>query len=146
MQPIIWSMVSKRFASADILAYRQMYSKSSLQRKWLIDSRSILFSPFEIFQIGTQGRKFLLKVFWRPVLLVRSYGSKGISPLVWYDHSSTDPLDQSTESISGSALVDILIPQDRCLVSVFEDRHLSCGSWVITNAYVYAFNPCPCWR
>jgi len=62
---------------------------------------------------------------------------------LWNDHSLTDPLGQSTESISGSALVDILIPQDRCLVSVFEDRHLSCGSWVITNAYVYAFNPVP---
>jgi len=62
---------------------------------------------------------------------------------LWNDHSLTDPLDQSTESISGSALVDILIPQDRCLVSVFEDRDLSCRSWVITNAYVYACNPVP---
>jgi len=62
---------------------------------------------------------------------------------LWNDHSLMDPLDQLTESISGSALVDILIPQDRCLVSVFEDRYLSCGNWVITNAYVYAFNPVP---
>jgi len=27
--------------------------------------------------------------------------------------------------------------------SVFEDRHISCRSWVITNTYVYAFNPIP---
>jgi len=55
-----------------------------------------------------------------------------------------DPLDQSTESISGFALVDILIPQDRCLVLVvFEDRHISCRNWVITNAYIYAYNPVP---
>ena len=92
---------------------------------------------FAILQIGTQGWKILSKVFQRPVLLVRC---KGIS---WNDHSSTDLLDRLTESISGSALVDILIPQDRCLVSVFEDRHISCGSWVITNAYVDAFNPVP---
>jgi len=58
----------QRFASADIPAYRQMYSESSLQRKRLIDLRSILFSPLEIFQIGTQGLKILLKVFQRPVL------------------------------------------------------------------------------
>jgi len=142
MQPVLECGL-QRFASADIPAYCWMYSKSSLQRKRLIDSRSILFSPLKIFQIGTQGWKFLSKVFRRPVLLVRSYGSKGVSSLVWNDHSLTDPLDQLTESISGSALVDILIPQDRCLVSVFEDRYLSCGSWVITNAYVYAFNPVP---
>ena len=75
--------------------------------------------------------------------MVRSYGSKGVSSLVWNDHSLMDPLDQLTESISGSALVDILIPQDRCLVSVFEDRYLSCGSWVKTDAYIYALNPVP---
>jgi len=27
--------------------------------------------------------------------------------------------------------------------SAFEDRHISCGSWVITDAYVYAFIPVP---
>jgi len=69
------------------------------------------------------------------------------SSLHYYHNSSRsrqmDPSDWLTESISGSVLVNILIPQDRCLVSVFEDRHLSCRNWVITNAYVYAFIPVP---